>query len=159
SPDCGRCTTISAWPPRRRASPVAWAPIPPRWRTRRNRGTRDATPADRHFIAAEGGYPERPAAYAAADRVPGSPCDRARHGGVYGGAARSTAGWRVRGGREGSDQYAQRHASRRSLPLLLDDEPRAETGRRAVVADRRGAAGVVLPAGGEAGLPASGGWL
>ena len=53
------------------------------------------------------------------------------------------------------DQHAQRHASRRALPLLLHHEPRAEAGRRAVLAHRRGAAGVVLSAGGEAGLPAS----
>ena len=45
------------------------------------------------------------------------------------------------------DQHAQRHASGRAVSLLLHHEPRAEAGRRAVLADRRGAAGVVLPAG------------
>ena len=94
-----------------------------------------------------------PPRHAAGDRVPRPPPDRAAHGRIHGRADRRPAGGRVRGGGARPHLDPQRHAPRRAVPLLLAHERADGAGRRAVLADRRGAAGMVPPARREARLP------
>ncbi|CAA9273362.1 MAG: Cyclase, partial [uncultured Acetobacteraceae bacterium] len=111
-------------------------------------------PLDRHLRAAQGRHPQRPAGHAAGDRVPRPPPDRAAHGRLHEHAGERPAGGRVRGGGARPHLHPQRHAPRRAVPLLLPHERAHGAGRRAVVAHRPGAARMVLPARGQARLPA-----